>query len=123
MYVNNMIRTTDTCESSSGLPYGVWTGQNKLMTHLSWPQGASSSISLPKIRYLYANVSSIPVLIYYYKTMVDVDMADAGSSTLAKGKLVGPAKGKSPEGGGLDGKKRFEVKKVGSRSSAMEGRD
>ncbi|MCJ1345694.1 hypothetical protein MMC31_003903 [Peltigera leucophlebia] len=43
--------------------------------------------------------------------MVDVDMADAGSSAPAKGKLVGPAKGKSPEGGGLDGKKRFEVKK------------
>lgn len=51
--------------------------------------------------------------------MVDVDMADAGSSAPAKGKLVGPAKGKSPEGGGLDGKKRFEVKKVGSRHSAM----
>lgn len=55
--------------------------------------------------------------------MVDVDMADAGSSAPSKGKSVGPAKGKSPEGGGLDGKKKFEVKKVGSRFSAMEGRD
>lgn len=76
-----------------------------------------------QIRTSYANVISIPELIYYYKTMVDVDMADAGSSAPTKGKLVGPAKGKSPEGGGLDGKKRFEVKKVGSRFSAMEGRD
>lgn len=55
--------------------------------------------------------------------MVDVDMADAGSSAPTKGKLVAPAKGKSPEGGGLDGKKRFEVKKVGPGLSAVEGRD
>lgn len=53
--------------------------------------------------------------------MVDVDMADAGSSAPTKGKLVGPAKGKSPEGGGLDGKKRFEVKKVGSRFLQWKG--
>lgn len=52
--------------------------------------------------------------------MVDVDMADVGSSAPPKGKLVGPAKGKSPEGGGLDGKKRFEVKKVGSRTFCDE---
>lgn len=55
--------------------------------------------------------------------MVDVDMADAGSSAPPKGKLVGPAKGKSPESGGLDGKKRFEVKKVGSRLSASKKGD
>lgn len=55
--------------------------------------------------------------------MADVDMADAGSSAPPKGKLVGPAKGKSPESGGLDGKKRFEVKKVGARLSATKDRD
>lgn len=55
--------------------------------------------------------------------MADVDMADAGSSAPAKGKLVGPAKGKSPEGSGLDGKKRFEVKKVGTRLAAIDGRE
>lgn len=55
--------------------------------------------------------------------MADVDMADAGSSAPPKGKLVGPSKGKSPEGGGLDGKKRFEVKKVGSRLSATKDRE
>lgn len=72
---------------------------------------------------LYANVSSIQITICHFKTMADVDMADAGSSAPPKGKLVGPAKGKSPEGGGLDGKKRFEVKKVGSRLSAKKDRD
>ena len=55
--------------------------------------------------------------------MVDVEMADVDCSVPPKGKIVGPAKGKSPEGGGLDSKKRFEVKKVGSRLSAMKDRD
>ncbi len=47
--------------------------------------------------------------------MADVEMPDASSSTPGKGKASGPMKASSKPGGegGIDSKRRFEVKKVG----------
>ena len=50
-------------------------------------------------------------------TMADVDMPDVGSSTSAPTKAPVKSSKSGPVEGGADGRKRFEVKKVGTQLS------